>query len=544
MANEQRAAEFLVGHTRGPLPAGASPVNLKTLSAAIASDAVPGIKLKRTIGPPPGNVVLGMLASVPDTSHDVLVVEATPDQAVTLQQQPQLIVEPNLPLRFPRDATPTLPILNPSAQRLPGSGFQVTIRIVDQAGAPLQGAEVFVFGNMQNGGVTGNDGKVQVSLFGETEQSIRELYVKPKADHWDRLVTRPALQQNTVYDVTMKPLGPSFPGFPGQQVNGWGLQAIKLDQLIAQGGQFTGQGIKIAIIDSGAAAVTHQDLVGQVDDGFDVVAGTAAGWDNDTLAHGTHCSGVIGALNNGSGIRGIAPQAKLTIFKIFPGGAFDQLILALDKCIQAGVDVVNLSLGADGTSVWVEERLLAAKNKGVACIVAAGNSSGPVQYPASSSNALAVAAIGKSNTFPADSYHAIQIFGQPTAEGYFSAKFSCFGPEIDICAPGVAILSSVPPDNYAAWDGTSMAAPHVTGLAALILAHHPDFQQPPFNERNSKRVDRLFQILKSSAQPLSVGGSDRTGAGLADALKALTQTTPATNGQSSSALNNLLASWP
>jgi subtilisin family serine protease len=78
-----------------------------------------------------------------------------------------------------------------------------------------------------------------------------------------------------------------------------------------------------------------------------------------------------------------------------------------------------------------------------------------------------------------------------SSDGFFSARFTCFGPEVGVCAPGVAILSSVPPDNFAVWDGTSMAAPHVTGLAALVLAHHPDFQGA-YKVRNAPRVEQLL----------------------------------------------------
>jgi subtilisin family serine protease len=90
----------------------------------------------------------------------------------------------------------------------------------------------------------------------------------------------------------------------------------------------------------------------------------------------------------------------------------------------------------------------------------------------------------------------------------------------------VAILSSVPPDNFAVWDGTSMAAPHVTGLAALVLAHHADFQGA-YKARNASRVERLFQLLKQSAQPLNLGDPYRVGAGLPDALQALSLAPPA-----------------
>ena len=132
---------------------------------------------------------------------------------------------------------------------------------------------------------------------------------------------------------------------------------------------------------------------------------------------------------------------------------------------------------------------------------------------------LAVAAIGKWGEFPAESYHA-QMVAAVDASGLFSPRFTCFGPEIAVCAPGVAILSSVPPNNYAVRDGTSLAAAHVAGLAALVLAHHPDFQGP-FRARNSDRVDRLFQILTASTQPVNFGDPRRTGFGIPDVLIAL-----------------------
>src|SRR5262249_47484921 len=105
-------------------------------------------------------------------------------------------------------------------------------------------------------------------------------------------------------------------------------------------------------------------------------------------------------------------------------------------------------------------------------------------------------------------------------EGYFSPRFTCFGPQIGVCAPGVAIVSSAPPDGFAAWDGTSTAAPHVTGLAALVLAHHPDFQGA-YRTKNAQRVERLFEILRRSARPLNFGDRNRTGAGMPDCVAAL-----------------------
>jgi hypothetical protein len=277
--------------------------------------------------------------------------------------------------------------------------------------------------------------------------------------------------------------------------------------------------VRIAIIDSGAAAMTHKDLTGIVRAGFDVVNKSPQGWEQDTVFHGTHCAGVIAGNQNNTGIRGFAPDAEVFALKIFPGGMFSTLVSALDWCMDQNIDLVNLSLGSSDPSEIVEARIAKAKQMGIACIVAAGNSGGPVQYPASSKNVLSVAAIGKLGEFPTDSYHT-QTMMDGSQGQYFSAKFTCFGPEIGVCAPGVAILSSVPPDNYAAWDGTSMAAPHVTGLAALILAHHDDFKNA-YKARSAARVERLFDIIRASAQAVGIADRSRVGAGMPDAVRAL-----------------------
>jgi subtilisin family serine protease len=133
---------------------------------------------------------------------------------------------------------------------------------------------------------------------------------------------------------------------------------------------------------------------------------------------------------------------------------------------------------------------------------------------------LAVAAIGKIDEFPRDSYHTETVNPDVDAEGYFTARFSCFGPQVDVCAPGVGIVSSVPPSNFAAWDGTSMAAPHISGLAALMLAHHPAFQGQT-RMRSAERVERLFQLIRMSARRVSLADPTRVGYGMPDALVAL-----------------------
>ncbi len=411
------------------------------------------------------------------------------------------------------------------------TGFAVSLSILGEGGSPLEGAEVYLYGrSWPVQGVTDARGQVQLTLFGESPDTVRALYVKPKVDYWSLWLTQPALdpaQGNTVF---LTPLTQTFINFPQQQLLGWGQKAMKVDQLPPH---YRGQGVKVAVIDSGIAT-SHRDLQQQVKGGYDTITQNDNTWDQDTLSHGTHTAGVIaGNLDNAIGIRGIAPDAEIYAYKIFPDGRFSNLIDALNLCIEQQIDVVNLSLGSEQRSELVEQKIQEAKRLGVACIVAAGNTGGPVQYPAASPHVLAVAAIGKQGEFPPESYHGTQVLAGNgrvvSSDGFFSARFTCFGPEVGVCAPGVAILSSVPPDNFAVWDGTSMAAPHITGLAALVLAHHADFQGA-YKARNAQRVERLLQILKQSAQPLNLGDPYRVGAGLPDALQALSLAPPVATG--------------
>jgi subtilisin family serine protease len=345
------------------------------------------------------------------------------------------------------------------------------------------------------------------------------VYINPKSDYWNVYVEQPDLIPDAVNVIAVQPLSATFTGFPDQQLLGWGERIMGVSELPADVG---GQGVRVAVIDSGAAATTHRDLLNRVKAGIDTTGDTRDTWDVDTVSHGTHCLGIIGGISDKTGIRGFAPDAEIHICKIFPGGRTSSLIDALDYCVQNEIDVANLSLGSGQSSQLLRQRIQLAREAGVACIVAAGNSSGPVQYPAAYEEVLTVAAIGQRGQFPPGSYHSAQILdqGKVSPDGFFSPKFTCHGPEVDVCAPGVAIVSCVPPDNYAAWDGTSMATPHVTGLAALVLAHHPDFQTT-YRKRDAARVERLFQIIKSSATPLDLGDRTRTGVGVPNALIAL-----------------------
>jgi len=498
---------------------GFQPLQFDALEQALRNSS--DIEVVDKVGP---KSVLGALANGMGGGQGVLVARMTEQKAAALHQQGQgrLLVERDQPLNL-MEAALRQPAMVTGVAPSDGAGpvLNAVISVVGKDGAPQANAEVSLFGSMlPASGVTDANGQVTLSLFGETRETVRGLYVKPKADYWSFYQRDPDISSDEANVVALRALSdwPSLNGFPRQRCYGWGQKAMRLDQLP---GSYRGQGVKIAIIDSGAAT-THDNLHG-IRAGFDVInkQTNPNGWDQDTLGHGSHCAGVIAAADIASGIRGFAPDAEVHACKLFPGGQVSQLIDALEYCIDKQIDVVNLSLGSAEVSEALEQQIIRAKRAGIACVVAAGNSGGPVQYPASSPNVLAVAAIGKLDEFPTDSYHAQTLDSNVDAYGYFTAKFSCFGPQVAVCAPGVAITSCVPPNNFAAWDGTSMATPHVTGLAALCLAHHPDFQTPQYKTRGPERVERLFQIIRASARRVSLGDQSRTGFGLPDVLLAV-----------------------
>lgn len=517
-----RKKQFVVAPrhaTEGLQALGFQPLQFDALEEALRNSS--DIEVIDKIGP---KNTLGALGDGIGGGQGVLVARMTEQKAAALHQQGQgrLLVERDQPLNLmePSLRQPAL-VTGVTPTNSGGPALNAVISVIGKDGAPQADAEVSLFGSMlPASGSTDVNGQVTLTLFGETADTVRGLYVKPKADYWSFYQRDPDISSDEVNVVVLRALSdwPALAGFPRQRAYGWGQKAMRLDQLP---GNYRGQGVKIAIIDSGAAT-SHDNLRG-IHAGFDVVnkKTNPNGWDHDTLGHGSHCAGVIAAADIASGIRGFAPEAEVHACKLFPGGQVSQLIDALEYCIEKQIDVVNLSLGGAEVSEALEQQIVRTKRAGIACIVAAGNSGGAVQYPASSPNVLAVAAIGKLDEFPSDSYHAQTLDTNVDAYGYFTAKFSCFGPQVAVCAPGVAITSCVPPNNFAAWDGTSMAAPHVTGLAALALAHHPDFKTPQYQARGAERVERLFQIIRASARHVSQGDQNRVGYGLPDVLAAV-----------------------
>ncbi|WP_229877758.1 S8 family peptidase [Streptomyces bluensis] len=304
----------------------------------------------------------------------------------------------------------------------------------------------------------------------------------------------------------------------------------------------TGSGVTVAVIDTGYVA--HSDLAANVVGGYDFIADTAvagdgngrdsnpadpgdwtnagecgSGWGATTSSwHGTHVAGTIAAVtNNNKGVAGIAYNAKISPLRVLGrcGGYDSDIIDAITWASGGSVSgvpantnvakVINMSLGGGGSCTSATQSAInAAVNRGTTVVVAAGNSNAnAANYsPASCANVISVAALGRSGS---------------------KAYYSNYGSVVDIAAPGGetrtttadGILSTLntgtqgpASETYAYYQGTSMAAPHIAGLAALMKSAN-----------TALTPAQIESTIKTNARALPGTCSGGCGAGLADAAK-------------------------
>jgi subtilisin family serine protease len=303
----------------------------------------------------------------------------------------------------------------------------------------------------------------------------------------------------------------------------WGLFAINAP---AAWDTAQGDGIVVAVIDTGLD-YNHPDIAANiwtnaneidgnfVDDDNNGFVDDVRGWNfmfnnndpSDHNGHGTHVAGTIAALgNNGIGVIGVAWHSQVMALKGLDdnGFGFDfTLAPAIIYAASNGADVINASWSAQGSSQSIEEAIQFAAGLGTVFVAAAGNSSQDA-----------------TNFFPANSPEAITVASEDTF-GNFSF-FSNFGSRIDVTAPGEDILSLQASgtfqgqpviDGYTRMSGTSMAAPHVSGVAALILSGNPSYS-----------TDLVREIIRIS--DTNVPFDSRFGAGKLNAAAALTIVNP------------------
>lgn len=299
---------------------------------------------------------------------------------------------------------------------------------------------------------------------------------------------------------------PNDPQYPQQ----WNLRQIHMPKAWDMS---RGRGVTVAVIDTGIAYEDHQDFR-QVPDlkgvkfakGYDFV--NKGEHPNDDHGHGTHVAGTIAqATNNGEGVAGVAFEATLMPIKVlnqFGMGISSDIADAIRFATDHGAKVINMSLGGGGYSRVIENAIKHARKKGVTVVCAAGNSGlGRVSYPAAYPGAIAVAAVGPSGK---------------------RAPYSSFGKELDIAAPGGdkqagpqggILQNTIDRRNparsvYESYQGTSMAAPHVSGVAALLYA------------RGARGPEEVEKALFEGASPVGdKDWSEEYGHGLLNAEESL-----------------------
>lgn len=287
----------------------------------------------------------------------------------------------------------------------------------------------------------------------------------------------------------------------------WGLEAI--DAPLAWEEADGSEQVVVAVIDTGVD-YTHPDLADRVDtaNDYDYVNRDSDAMDDDYEGHGTHVAGIIAAKVNRQGIAGVAGRADVKILPLKvldergQGYMYDTAMAIMDAA-DLGADVINLSLGGrrdeigKGHPRLLQEAVDYAIAKGAVVVSAAGNNAADVNryVPASLPGVIAVSAVDQERKL---------------------ASFSNKGSSIRLAAPGVKILSTVPDGKYAYMTGTSMAAPFVSGTAALLLAVEPDLS-----------VKEVTDRLLITATDLGKKGRDESyGYGLVNAYQALAYEPP------------------
>ena len=261
-----------------------------------------------------------------------------------------------------------------------------------------------------------------------------------------------------------------------------------------------GQGVTVAVIDTGVTKV--RDLFEtEFVKGYDFVNDRENASDDN--GHGTHVAGTIAqATNNSFGVAGVAYEARLMPLKVlssYGGGTVADIAEAIKFAADNGADVINMSLGGGGESQLMKDAINYAHTKGVVIIAAAGNENqNSASYPARYPNVFAVSALGPDGK---------------------KAPYSNYGAGVDISAPGgsdagkilqqTIDMESKGEEVFLGLQGTSMAAPHVAGVAALVKA--TGVEQP----------DEIVKVLTESARVIQDDGLNYYGAGQLNAEAAV-----------------------
>lgn len=274
----------------------------------------------------------------------------------------------------------------------------------------------------------------------------------------------------------------------------WGLRQLNVPSTWSV---TKGEGITAMVIDTGHPV--HSDIGDNAIEGKNCISGEPI---EDENGHQLHCTGIICAKDNETGMVGVAPEAKCISVKALAkngSGSYYGLAEALDYAIEMKPDVVSMSLGGPAPSSVLHDRIKTLYEMNIPVVCAAGNSGdGGVNYPAAFDETIAVAAY--------DRWGKI-------------ANFSSKGEKVEWAAPGVNIYSTFLNNGYASLSGTSMACPFITGVICLMLAKHKK-QEAETGKNDCKTVAQIREhLLKYTKDKGEVGKDNSWGYGVIDVEK-------------------------
>lgn len=248
-----------------------------------------------------------------------------------------------------------------------------------------------------------------------------------------------------------------------------------------------GKGATVAILDTGCDQ-SHRDLKAQLVMAKDFT-GSRSG-SSDVNGHGSHCAGIVLASENGVGMIGVAPEARLLVGKVLSdsgSGLSTWIAAGIDWAVENGADVISMSLGSGSPDSRIGAAVQRALDRGVIVVAAAGNEGpreGTAGWPGSFPGVVCVAAVDVNQKV---------------------ANFSSRGKSVVVAAPGVNVRSCYPGDRFATMSGTSMATPYVAGCAALYVAHAKARGQKVSPAEFAKAVETTSKDLPPAGRDTASG---------------------------------------
>lgn len=349
----------------------------------------------------------------------------------------------------------------------------------------------------------------------------------------DRLSTEELIEDFST-DSLVSHVQPNYIYHTLSETTPWGIGEAGVQAIEAQASGVTGAGVVVAIVDTGVdynhpdldnnmwnapggTCIVDGDTVDCPNHGYDLVSsdssGDSDGRDNDPLdyyVHGTHVAGTVAAEDNNEGVIGVAPEAEIMAVRVLSATGFGtttDIAAGIDFASDNNADIINMSIGATSYDATLEAAVTNAWDNGTVVISAAGNEAmQEISYPAGFEHSISVGALQETVS------QANPDEDMDTRLAYFSN----YGT-VDVVAPGMRVNSTVCDCNsydgtYSgdSFNGTSMATPHVAGVAALILEQYP-----------TSTPNEVKHLLEATATDLGAPGRDQLyGSGLVNAVAA------------------------